>query len=139
MGQKYITINGSTVMVRVTGCPQKNFHISKLDEAIEYRNALCQSIGVPFSKPSTHNSPRYHSKPHARKSSDLPVGLTYSVTRKKLANGTESIYTAIRAGVTINGKTYYKHFSVDTYGHSAAVNKAITFRKSMLKIKHRTS
>lgn len=108
-------------MVRVRGFKQLNFHISDLDKAIAKRNILCQ-LGISTRKGSAQGC-RVRTKSAATKTSDLPVGVSINVTKKTLADGSISAYRCIRAGVTIDGKTLIKMFSVEKLGFEMAWQK----------------
>lgn len=125
---KYIHIGSTTIMVRVTGCKQKNFHHTQLSEAISYRDALCKQKGIdPYNNQNATR--RLHTTPHKDKTSDLPVGFSISLTKRRLQDGTEAIYSAVRTYKMIKGKTVAKQFSVELFGYNEALRRAIKWRK----------
>lgn len=132
---RFIQRTGNTLMVRVTGFPQKNFHISRIDEAISHRDSLCCEAGLDPNKPFTYKNSRTHTKPYASKSNGLPIGIGIGYTKREPANGGTKVYTCIRAGVTILGKTTYKSFSVDRLGYEVALKMAIDWREQQLEQK----
>lgn len=132
---RFIQRTGNTLMVRVTGFPQKNFHISRIDEAIAYRNALCHEAGLDPEKPFSHKNSRTHIKPYASKGNCLPIGIGVGLTKRQTANGGTKVYTCIRAGVTIQGKTTYKSYSVDRLGYELALKMAVEWREQQLETK----
>lgn len=132
---RFIQRTGNTLMVRVTGFPQKNFHISLINEAIAHRDSLCSQAGIDPHKPFTHKNLRTHTKTYASKSNGLPVGIGVNITKYKTAQGGVSVYTCLRAGVTIAGKTTYKSFSADRLGFDVAKQMAIDWREEQLKKK----
>ena len=121
-------------MVRVRGFKQVNFHIADLNKAIAHRTILCSQLGISTHMGSAQGC-RVRTKSTATKTSDLPVGVSISVTKKALADGSISAYRCIRAGVTIDGKTLIKMFSVEKLGFEMAKRKAIKWRKDQLKVK----
>lgn len=134
VSEKYITVTGNTVMVRVRGFKQVNFHIADLNKAIAHRNILCSQLGISVFKGSAQGC-RVRTNSAATKTSDLPVGISMNVTKKALADGSISVYRCIRASVTIDGKTFIKSFSVEKLGFEQAKKKAIKWRKEQLKVK----
>lgn len=132
---RFIQRTGNTLMVRVTGFPQKNFHISRIDEAIAHRDSLCRLAGLDPNKPFTYKNSRTHTKPYASKSNGLPIGIGIGYTKRELVCGGTKVYTCIRAGVTILGKTTYKSFSVDRLGYEVALKMAIDWREQQLEHK----
>lgn len=129
--EKYITVAGNTAMVRVRGFKQRNFHISDYDKAIAHRNILCSQLGISVQQGATQGC-RVRVQKNSSKLSDLPVGISMSVTKRKLADGSLSTYSCIRAGVTIYGKTTIKMFSIEKLGYEKAKRKAISWRKAAL-------
>lgn len=132
---RFIQRTGNTLMVRVTGFPQKNFHISRIDEAIEHRDSLCREAGLDPNKPFSYKNSRTHIKNYASKSNNLPIGIGIAFTRRESVNGGTKVYTCIRVGVTILGKTTYKSFSVDRLGYEVALKMAIDWREKQLEHK----
>lgn len=57
------------------------------------------------------------------------------ITKYKTAQGGVSVYTCLRASVTIGGKTTYKLFSADRLGFDVAKQMAIDWREEQLKKK----
>ena len=138
MKEKYITQTGNTLMVRVRGFKQENFHISLLEKAIARRNILCSQAGLGVKTGTIHVAHRVRKAPNKNKSSDLPIGLSLSVTKKRLSDGSGSTYTCIRAEFTMHGTTKYKMFSVERLGFEKAKKYALRWRKEKLleKAKH---
>lgn len=132
---RFITRTGNTLMVRVTGFSQANFHISLIKEAIAYRDSLCRQAGLDPHKPFTHKNARTHTKTYASKSNGLPIGIGVNYTNYKNAQGGVTVYTCLRASVTICGKTTYKLFSADRLGFEVAKKMAIDWREKQLRSK----
>lgn len=126
--ERYMSCSNSTIMVRVPNAKQKNFHKSKVKEAVEYRDKICKSLGLePYSKMHSQNG-RTHIKSHADKSSNLPVGICLSSYVVKLADGSEQTYQRVTTQKTQMGKAKQKSFSVMKYGTDKAVALAVAWR-----------
>lgn len=126
--ERYMSCNNSTIMVRVPGCEQRNFHKSKVQEAIALRNENCILVGLdPYSKKHSQMG-RKHTKSHADKNSDLPVGICMSSYKVKLADGSEQYYQRVIANVLRGGGAKKKSFSVMKYGMERSVALAIAWR-----------
>lgn len=135
--ERYMSCNRTTIMVRVPGCKQRNFHKSKVQDAIKVRNLLCVSVGIdPYSK-SHSPSGRIHSKPHADKKSDLPVGICLSSYTKTLGDGSVQTYQRVIALGLPGSNTKSKSFSVMTYGKDQAISLAIAWRERSQPYKSR--
>lgn len=132
---RYIQDTGESIMVRIPGQKQKNFHRSLLNEAIAYRDGVCKEIGLDPYIPFSHKNSRFHQKSKANKKSDLPVGICITTKKISLVKGGEKVQTSVRAGITINGKTTYKVFSADKYGFDRATKMAILWRAKQMKKK----
>ncbi|BDA63081.1 hypothetical protein [Shewanella xiamenensis] len=126
--ERYMSCNNSTIMVRAPNVKQKNFHKSKVKEAVEYRDKICKSLGLdPYSKKHSQNG-RKHIKSHADKSCNLPVGVCLSSYVVKLADGSEQTYQRVIAEKSQMGKVKQKSFSVMKYGMDKAVALATAWR-----------
>lgn len=128
ISQRYMSCNNSTIMVRVPGCKQANFHRSRSKDAIQKRDKLCRLVGLdPYSK-TPSQAGRIHIYSHADKKSDLPVGLCFSQETRTLADGSEKTYRRVVAIGHPGSQPKTKSFSVQKYGEEQAVAMAIEWR-----------
>lgn len=127
--ERFITSNKSTIMVRVPGCKQKNFHKSKLQEAIKARDALCLLVGLDPASKYSFKGKRTHTHSHSDKKSNLPVGIFSCFKRKALVDGTEKLYESIVAIGHSGSKPKAKTYAVTKYGRHEDVAKAIEWRR----------
>ncbi len=133
--QRYMTSNSSTIMVRVPGFKQYNFHKSKLEEAIETRDRLCHSIGRDPYENFSFSARRTHTKSHSDKKSSLPVGISLCTQRKMLADGSETEYKIIVAIGCRGSIPKTRAFSIIKYGKQEALEKAIDWRNKTFATK----
>lgn len=129
VSQRYLSCNKSTIMVRVPGCKQRNFHRSKTEEAIKTRNELCASVGLdPYAKYHPQAG-RIHTQSHGDKTSDLPVGICFGQYKKILADGFEQTYQRVIALGFPGSNPKTKSYSVKKYGEAQAIALAIAWRE----------
>ncbi|WP_345870294.1 hypothetical protein [Shewanella algae] len=129
VSQRYMSCNRSTIMVRVPGCKQRNFHKLKAQEAIKFRDKLCILVGRdPYAK-SHHQAGRIHTQPHSDKSSELPAGICLASYKRVLADGSEQTYQRVIALGLPGSIPKSKSYSVMKYGKAEAIAMAIDWRE----------
>jgi hypothetical protein len=118
---RFVSVAGNTIMVRVPGFHQRNFHGSEMDRALSYRDLLCDQVGIDPAAPR-YGENRKWIGPKATKTNDLPLGVTQTICHK-----TGVLY--YRAYWMEKGRQKTRSFSAKKYGDAAALEKAIATRE----------
>ncbi|PTH79053.1 hypothetical protein DAA48_21690 [Aeromonas veronii] len=123
---RYISLTGSTLMVRVPGDRQRNYPLRHSRAAMLARDAIAASLGLThnLSRPS-HVGRQTKRASKSKLSDGLPSGVSFSEKYQLFG-------VCWREGPLGNRTTRYRAFSISVYGtESRAREAAISWRKKM--------
>lgn len=123
---RYISLTGSTLMVRVPGDRQRNYPLRHSRAAMLARDAIAASLGLThnLSRPS-HVGRQTKRASKSKLSAGLPSGVSFSEKYQLFG-------VCWREGPLGNRTTRYRSFSISTYGSkSRACKEAISWRNKM--------
>ncbi|MEM0550189.1 MULTISPECIES: AP2/ERF family transcription factor [Aeromonas] len=121
---KYISLTGTTLMVRVPGDRQRNYPIRHARAAMAARDAIAASFGLTV----TLQNERGRKTRRANKSK-LSIGLPSGVS---FCESHQAFGVVWREGPVGSRTTRFKSFSISTYGTEAQARRlAIEWRAHM--------